>query len=306
MAAARLTVPNQVHEPDVQYSLFDDSAQEAVVNVASVPQRSPFRYPGGKTWLVPRVRRWLASQPRKPVELIEPFAGGGIISLTVAFERRTARVTMVEKDEDVAAVWQTILSPDAEWLAQRIVSFVLTPDTVEAVLEHSPCDTRERAFQTLLKNRVNHGGILAPGSGRLKFGENGKGMASRWYPQTLKTRILAISSIRNRIRFVQGDGMEVLRAHAARPDTVFFLDPPYTADGKKAGSRLYTYNELDHEDLFRTAQSLVGDFLMTYDNAPGVQALAERHGFATRAIPMKNTHHAEMTELLIGRSLGWA
>lgn len=24
-----------------------------VVNVASVPQRSPFRYPGGKTWLVP-------------------------------------------------------------------------------------------------------------------------------------------------------------------------------------------------------------------------------------------------------------
>ena len=24
-----------------------------VVNVASVQQRSPFRYPGGKTWLVP-------------------------------------------------------------------------------------------------------------------------------------------------------------------------------------------------------------------------------------------------------------
>lgn len=30
------------------------------VNVASVPQRSPFRYPGGKTWLVPYVRDWLA------------------------------------------------------------------------------------------------------------------------------------------------------------------------------------------------------------------------------------------------------
>jgi DNA adenine methylase len=28
-----------------------------IVNVASVPQRSPFRYPGGKTWLVPIVRQ---------------------------------------------------------------------------------------------------------------------------------------------------------------------------------------------------------------------------------------------------------
>ena len=27
---------------------------DRAVNVASVPQRSPLRYPGGKTWLVPR------------------------------------------------------------------------------------------------------------------------------------------------------------------------------------------------------------------------------------------------------------
>ena len=33
-----------------------------VVNVASVPQRSPFRYPGGKTWLVPVVRQWLKQE----------------------------------------------------------------------------------------------------------------------------------------------------------------------------------------------------------------------------------------------------
>ena len=32
---------------------------DRVVNVASVPQRSPLRYPGGKTWLVPHIRTWL-------------------------------------------------------------------------------------------------------------------------------------------------------------------------------------------------------------------------------------------------------
>ena len=30
---------------------------DKVVNVASVPQRSPLRYPGGKTWLVPARRK---------------------------------------------------------------------------------------------------------------------------------------------------------------------------------------------------------------------------------------------------------
>lgn len=36
-----------------------------------------------------------------------------------------------------------------------------------------------------------------------------------------------------------------------------------------------------------------------------LRALAERHGFETKAVPMKNTHHAEMAELLIGRNLDW-
>jgi DNA adenine methylase len=45
---------------------------------------------------------------------------------------------------------------------------------------------------------------------------------------------------------------------------------------------------------------------MTYDNAEGVRALAMMHGFDTHPIPMKNTHHAELTEILIGRDLDWA
>jgi hypothetical protein len=146
---------------------------------------------------------------------------------------------------------------------------------------------------------------MAHGSGLIKFGENGKGLRSRWYPKTLKNRIMSISDLQDKIAFIQCDGMEVLRANAHRSDAVFFLDPPYTAAGKKAGTRLYKYNELDHDELFRITAAVKGDFLMTYDNAKGVLDLADRHGFDTEAIPVKNTHHAEMTELLIGRNLDW-
>jgi DNA adenine methylase len=104
------------------------------VNVASVPQRSPFRYPGGKTWLVPLFRRWMFSLPNQPKLLIEPFAGGGIISLTAAFESLADKVVMVELDEQIAAVWQTILGGDAKWLAKRMLTFELTPESAKAEL----------------------------------------------------------------------------------------------------------------------------------------------------------------------------
>ena len=52
-------------------------------------------------------------------------------------------------------------------------------------------------------------------------------------------------------------------------------------------------------------QRVRGDFLMSYDNTAEVRALAGRFGFASRPIALKNTHHAKMTELLIGRDLSW-
>ena len=297
----------QVSEPAVQYSLFDSSQREAIVNVASVPQRSPFRYPGGKTWLIPRVRQWLRSRPQRPCELIEPFAGGGIVSLTAAFECLTERVRMVELDPQVAAVWQTILSQEAAWLADTIAKFHLTPETAVAALADTCPEPHCMAFRTILKNRINRGGILAPGAGIIKYGENGKGLLSRWYPETLRRRILEIAAISDRIEFEQGDGIAVMCANAERTDAAYFIDPPYTASKtKSAGSRLYLHSVLDHESLFRVTATVAGDFLMTYDNAPSVQDLAQRHGFDTLPIPMKNTHHAEMTELLIGRNLDWA
>lgn len=291
---------------DEQLSLSDIPPDERVVNVASVPHRSPFRYPGGKTWLVPRIRRWLESLPGVPAEFIEPFAGGAIVGLTVAFEKLADHVTLVELDADVSAVWQTILSDDAHWLADQIAAFRLTPESVEELLSREDVSLRERALQTIVRNRINRGGILAAGAGRLKYGENGKGIASRWYPKTLCRRILDIHQIRDRLAFVQADGLDILRQNAGRENTVFFIDPPYTAAGKGAGRRLYTHWELDHERLFQMAQHLAGDFVMTYENARSIHELAHRYSFDIQPIAMRNTHHARLTELLVGRDLAWA
>jgi DNA adenine methylase len=284
---------------------FETTEREKPVNVSSVPQRSPFRYPGGKTWLVPLFRRWMMSLPKQPKVLVEPFAGGGIISLTTAFEFLADKVIMVELDKQIAAVWGSILGGDAKWLAKRLLAFELTTESAKVELAKPAISLRELAFKTILKNRTAHGGILAEGAGVLKHGENGKGILSRWYPETISKRITNIELVAKRIEFIHGDAFAVMAEHRKDRDAVFFIDPPYTAGGKSAGSRLYTHSVVDHEKLFSLCEKLQGDFLMTYDNAEEVQLLAEQHGFQTKPVAMKNTHHAEMNELLIGKNLDW-
>lgn len=280
---------------------------QKIVNVASVKHRSPFRYPGGKTWLVPRVFSWLKTKDLSSTHFIEPFAGGAIVGLSVAFEQSVDNVTLVEIDKHVAAVWQAIITlDDSEWLAEQILHLNLTSDAVDKLLSRSTLSVREHALQTIVKNRVNHGGILASGAGRLKDGENGRGIRSRWYPETLASRIRNIGKIRDKLCFIHGDGLKVIEDNILKPDTIFFVDPPYTAAGKKPGKRLYNHADLDHKRLFELLALSECDFLMTYDNVDEVKSFAETYNFDYMAIPMKNTHHAKLTELLIGRNLDWA
>jgi DNA adenine methylase len=284
---------------------FDEAEKPKPVNVASVPQRSPFRYPGGKTWFVPTFRHWMAQISPKPSILVEPFAGGGIISLTALFENLVERVVMVELDDEIAAVWQSIVNGDAKWLANRILNFQLTKGTVIQEITKTPKTQREKAFKTILKNRTLHGGILAEGSGFLQYGENGKGIRSRWYPATLAKRLINLNHVAHRIDFRCGDGIKAIQEFASRSDVVYFIDPPYTAGGKKAGKRLYKHFDIDHKCLFTICGSVRGDFLITYDNADEVKSMAREHGFQMRLIPMTNTHHATMEELVIGKNLSW-
>ncbi len=58
-----------------------------VVNVVQVPQHNPLRYPGirgqGLADLILHTRAW--GQAR-PMLLVKPFCGGGIVSLTTVME----------------------------------------------------------------------------------------------------------------------------------------------------------------------------------------------------------------------------
>ena len=287
-----------------QQSLFGDitvqNRESKIVNVSSIPQRSPFRYPGGKTWLIPTVRRWLKQS--KPVELlIEPFAGGGIVSLTAAFENLSNHIVMVELDEEVAAVWEVILNGKNDWLADKIMNFELTLDNVNKEFNNTDKETKDLAFCTILKNRIYHGGIIAKGSGMIKHGENGKGISSRWYAKTLSERIRAINFVKYKIDFIKADALIIIEENSTNKNAFFFIDPPYTV----AGKRFYTHYDIDHEKLFYLISKIKGRFMLTYDDAEEIRLLANKYKLSFRTIPMKTTHHLEKNEIIISDNFKW-
>ena len=270
------------------------------VNVASVPQRSPLRYPGGKTWLIPHIRAWLSAIEPRPDLLVEPFCGGAIVSLTSVMEGLTERCLMAELDRDVAAFWHAALRHGPE-MREKIATFELTRETVNALSGEQPDGVIEHGFRTLVLNRTRRGGILAPGASLSRVGENGKGVASRWYPETIVSRLWKISDWSDRIAFCETDGMKLLETLSAVENAAVFVDPPYTAGGKRAGKRLYSNHEIDHTRLFQVLADGKANFLMTYDRAPEIVDLIKQHSFSAVEVTMKNTHHARVAELVITR-----
>jgi len=283
-----------------QLSIFENEPSTKVVNVASVPQRSPFRYPGGKTWLIPVVRKWLR-QSKEPKTLLEPFAGGGIVSLTTAFENLADTILMIELDHEVAAVWEVIINGDHTWLADKIYSFDLTPENVNSIFQKKEKSIKGQAFSTILKNRIFHGGIITKGSGLIKNGEKGKGIKSRWYPKTLRDRIMAIGHVKSKMKFITGDAFEALKKIKSDKNTFSFIDPPYTV----AGKRLYSHFEINHNELFALTAKLKGKYMLTYDDTQEIRTLAVKHKLDFRTIPMKTTHHIQKNEIIISDNFDW-
>ena len=81
---------------------------------------------------------------------------------------------------------------------------------------------------------------MAPDASLIRSGENGTGIGSRWYPDTLVDRLRGIAEYSDKLLLCESDGVRLLELLCKQPNTAFFVDPPYTADGGAYSS------ELDH------------------------------------------------------------
>lgn len=267
----------------------------------STASPSPLRYPGGKAWLIPAVVDWVNSQTFIAKAIIEPFGGGANVGLFLLMEEMVETLVLGELDHKLAAFWETVLQ-DGPWFADEIIGFRPSKRNLMRVLRGQPTTKRQLAFQTLLRNRTSRGGIIANGGGLLNRGEQEKGAFSRWYPETLAGRILRIHSYRRRITFAPSSAFTLIRNRRLGQRNLFFIDPPYSVTNESAGRRLYDHHKINHEQLFAAVSRLRGAALITYENSHKISRLAREYEFSYVRIPMRNSHHENMKELLISKS----
>lgn len=262
---------------------------------------SPLRYPGGKAWLIPEVVQWVNSHGFVAKALVEPFGGGANVGLFLLMEELVETLVLGELDRKLVAFWTTVLE-DGSWLANEVIRFRPNERNLRCVLQSPATSRRQLAFQTLLRNRTSRGGIIANGAGLLNRGEREQGAFSRWYPETLASRILRINSYRHRITFSETSAFTLIRNRRLGKRNLFFIDPPYSVTEDSAGRRLYDHHEISHEQLFAAVAKLRGAALMTYENSRKISKLAREYEFSYLRIPMRNSHHETMKELLISKS----
>jgi DNA adenine methylase len=181
----------------------------------------------------------------------------------------------------------------------------MTRENVLRLREENPKDDQSVAFRTLVLNRTSRGGNIYTGS-LVRSGESGRGISSRWYPDTLVFRIRRINHLASSgvLTFQQCDVFPMLSSYDFS-DTVLFLDPPYTSEGTSAGHRLYAHAALDHAHLLQKFATFSGAAFATHENTHTILELARCHGLLVREVEMKTTHHLKKKEIvLFNRALG--
>jgi DNA adenine methylase len=199
----------------------------------------------------------------------------------------------------VANLWSVVFSERGFDLAAYVEN-IPSPAAAHRVLRLPRVDELDHAVQTLIHNRLSFNGIRAAGAGML--GAPNGAPASSWCfnPETLAARVRALCDRRAAVTVINDDALAVLPTYASSSDTVFYLDPPYSAEGTFA-SRLYPHWRLDHRRLMAVTSELQGQFLFSHQDAPLVRRLASKHGFALAEVtPVRQTR-----ELLMSRDLRW-
>ena len=123
------------------------------------------------------MRYWLEGLGGDVRLLVEPFAGGWVVSLTTVMEGLARSCLIIELHRDLAAVWHSIKSSGTEF-AMRASEFERKSEFVEFLLDLPAAESFDRDFRTLVIKHMRRGEILAVRASFNRVGENRNGIDS--------------------------------------------------------------------------------------------------------------------------------
>ena len=243
---------------------------------------SPLRYPGSKATFLNVVLEFIDTHNLKGREIVEPYAGSGIVSLSLVANDLVSHATLVERDPLLYSFWKAVFD-HTDTLVSSIEEIRVNMDTwheLRILLKHKtpePGLVVDLALACLFFNRTNFSGVLHSGPIGGKNQNSAYKLDCRFNKKDIISRIKHISSLRDRISVRFDDALEFLQAANAQNNEqrFFYIDPPYFKQGRKL-YRFY-YKAIDHKRLHDIISVASFPWLLSYDKHEFIELLY--HGF---------------------------
>jgi DNA adenine methylase len=251
----------------------------------SIEAISIAQYFGRKQWFLQHAFRYF--QTHRCRILIEPFAGSGVVGLSLLYAGIIERLVLVDRDERLVTLHQGVLSDPT--LIDKYAAFECTHENIRHLLA-----TEKTAFRYVVQGRTRNrgrfdGGVCRPAD-------------RHWCHEHILRNMRLIYAMRDRITVVHGDALEVMRQHINDPCAGCFGDPPYSSEPNGAGRRGYRHpfaGRHSHKELFRFLSHWRGPWLLTEDNCRTVRRLALAYRFNFKRVRMSSAENRLKKELMI-------
>ncbi|WP_296208770.1 DNA adenine methylase [Psychrobacter sp. UBA3480] len=233
------------------------------------------RYHGAKWRLAP----WIISHFPKHHCYVEPFGGSAAVLIN---KLPSDREVYNDINDEIVTLFNVIRDTEMRTELLRLLSMTPYSRTEfnfakEKSMAHRDAkgrvlggiDSVMIAHQLLVRSQMGFGSVGATRGRtgfRLDTARSGTSLQTLW--GELPQNILDITERLRNVVIENTDAYNVIKHHA-RPDTLFYLDPPYTSDSR-VNSDSYGDHEMtlgQHERLLKMIESSEGMFLISgYDN----------------------------------------
>jgi DNA adenine methylase len=250
---------------------------------------SLFRYPGGKTKLLPEIIKEIKRLCPNLRHYREPFFGGGSVGLAVLDEFPIEDLWINDKDIGIYCIWASIVYYPEEFkdrihavvpsvqLFKQYKDYTSAPDLTKIIKWDLPENTLDIAIKKLVVHQMSYSGLGTKSRGPLggwNQNENTKyPINCRWNPENICKKI---SSIRTKlwkrhIIVTLDDFKEVVLKPDHPNDTLIYLDPPYYNKGNELYQCGFTIN--DHYRFATSLKECKVPWLLSYDDCEEIRRL---------------------------------
>lgn len=249
---------------------------------------SPLRYPGGKAKITQFIANVLDTN-KITGTYIEPFAGGAGVALNLLYAGKVNSIIINDLDDGVYSFWKTATN-EPGYLTNKIkkVPFSYGESNNPEVLSsywkvikkryetNRYRDTRLKAFDFLMLNRMNVSGIINAGPIGGITQENSYDISARFNKQTLIERLELLYAYSDKIRVTNFEASHFLDLLSqgyfnTTSNSLVYLDPPYFNQGKKLYDCFAPY--IVHSLIADKLLKAHWKWLITYDTAPQISKL---------------------------------